>query len=286
LQHVIESILVQLVATYARKHGLRHLCLAGGVALNCVANGAIHERGLFSEIFVQPAAGDAGTSIGAAALANVKSGAGAQLEYANMYLGTAYSSGEIAAILARSKLKYQCLDSAEMSKVIARKLSEGKIGGVFHGRMESGPRALGNRSVIADPSHPGALEAINNIKEREMFRPIAPIVKDEAFDDFFVGKRCKYMLFTCKAKADVAHKISAVVHVDGTSRVQTVDRKTNAVIYSIIEEFEKLTRIPVIVNTSLNFKGQPIIESPIDAIGNFFTSGLDFMMLENFLLEK
>jgi len=165
-------------------------------------------------------------------------------------------------------------------------LAEDKIGGIFRGRMEAGPRALGNRSVIASPISENMLRRINILKGREMFRPIAPIVKADKFDQYFEGEKNEYMLFTCTVKNDVKKLIPAVTHVDNTSRVQIVTQNSNEFIYKLIDEFERITGVSVIINTSLNFKGQPIVETPIDAIGNFYTSGLDFIVIGNYLLVK
>ena len=193
---------------------------------------------------------------------------------------------EEEAGIKSAKLNYNYLPDKELIKLIASKIAEGKVGGIFRGRMEAGPRALGNRSVIASPKDSDMLERINHIKGREMFRPIAPIVKEERFDDFFVGEKNQYMLFTCTVKQDARDKIPAVTHVDYTSRVQTMTSKSNPFVYGILDEFEKLTEIPVIINTSLNFRGKPIVENPVEALGNFYSSGLDFLVIGNYFLEK
>ena len=178
------------------------------------------------------------------------------------------------------------MSDGELAKTVALKLAVGKIGGIFRGRMEAGPRALGNRSVLASPFPDDMLERINKIKGREMFRPIAPIVKEDCFDRYFTGAKNPYMLFTCHVREKMKSLIPAVTHVDGTSRVQTITPERNTFIYSILDEFEKKTGIPVIVNTSLNFQGKPIVENPTDAIGSFYSSGLDFLVIGNYYLEK
>ena len=286
LQSILEEIMINLLTYYRNKTGIKKLCMAGGISLNCVANGKIHDAEIFDEIFVQPASSDAGTSMGAAAFAWHKYKGETQIRFDNMYLGTEYSDNFIEKQIKAAKLNYRYLPDQDLAKIIASKMAEGKVGGIFRGRMEAGPRALGNRSVIASPSIDGMLETINNIKGREMFRPIAPIVKEERFDDFFIGKKNQYMLFTCKVKPEVKDKIPAVTHVDYTSRVQTMTSKSNPFVYGILDEFEKLTGIPVIINTSLNFRGKPIVENPVDALGNFYSSGLDFLVIGNYFLEK
>lgn len=286
MQTILEEIVVNLLSYYQKKTGIRKLCMAGGIALNCVANGKIYDTKLYDNIFVQPASSDAGTSMGAAALANFKLRRSIQVHFDNMYLGTEYSNDDIEKYIKEAKLKYKYYSNEDMAKVIAKRLSIGQIGGVFRGRMEAGPRALGNRSILASPIDRMMLARINSIKGREMFRPIAPIVKEDKFDDYFEGLKNQYMLFTCKVKKTAWNKIPSVTHVDNTSRVQTVTVESNPFIYLLLNEFEDLTGVPMIINTSFNFKGKPIVENPSDAIGSFFSSGLDFLAIGNYFLEK
>lgn len=233
LQSILEEILINLFTYYSNKTGIKNLCMAGGVSLNCVANGKISDAKIFDKIFVQPASSDAGTSMGAAALAWFKCTGNMQISFENMYLGTEYTDLFIEKQIKDSKLNYKHLSDKELVKVIAKNISAGKVGGIFRGRMEAGPRALGNRSVIANPNTENMLEKINNIKGREMFRPIAPIIKEEKFDDFFIGEKNQYMLFTCTVKPEVRNKIKAVTHVDFTSRVQTMTSESNPFVYNI-----------------------------------------------------
>lgn len=286
LQTILETILVKLFTYYRNKTGITNLCMAGGVALNCVANGKISDEKIFDRIFVQPASSDAGTSMGASALAYNKYKGNMQISFDNMYLGTEYKNEMIGKLISDAKLKASFLNDDGMVVEAAKRMADGQIGGIFRGRMEAGPRALGNRSVIASPAPSDMLKRINNIKGREMFRPIAPIVKEDKFEDFFIGEKNQYMLFTCTVRNDRASCIPAVTHVDKSSRVQTVTMQSNKFIYSLIDEFERITGLPVIINTSLNFRGKPIVENPTDAIGSFYSSGLDFLILGNYLLEK
>lgn len=286
LQTILEKILIKLFVYYRKKTGISNLCMAGGVALNCVANGKISGERIFDNIFVQPASSDAGTSMGAAALAYYKLKGEMQISFDSMYLGTEYSNNFIGKLISGAKLKASLLSDEDLVAEAAKRMAQGQIGGVFRGRMEAGPRALGNRSVIASPAPTDMLERINMIKGREMFRPIAPIVKEDKFDDYFVGEKNQYMLFTCTVKNEIANLIPAVTHVDNSSRVQTVTKQSNKFMYFLIDEFEKITGLSVIVNTSLNFRGKPIVENPMDAIGSFYSSGLDFLILGNYLLEK
>lgn len=286
LQSILEEILLNLFRFYRNKTGIRKLCMAGGIALNCVANGKIHDAGIFDDIFVQPAASDAGTAMGSAALLWFQRTGQMQISFDSMYLGTAYGNEEIEQQLHAAKLNYKRLSDRELAETVALKLADGKIGGIFRGKMEAGPRALGNRSVIASPCPHDMLERINKMKGREMFRPIAPIVKENCFHRFFTGAQNPYMLFTCHVRNEVQTLIPAVTHVDGTSRVQTVTPEINPFIYDILDLFERKTGIPVIVNTSLNFRGKPIVENPTDAIGSLYSSSLDFLVIGNFYLEK
>lgn len=287
LQTILEDIIIKMMKYYRNKTEIHNLCMAGGIALNCVANGKLYDAHIFDNIFVQPASSDAGTSIGAAALYHAKCNPQSpQIKYDNMYLGSSYSNEQILRAITEAKVPYRYMEDDALAALAAGYIAEGKVGGIFKGRMETGPRALGNRSVIASPIPDNMLERINQIKGREMFRPIAPIVKEDKFDEYFYGAKNEYMLFTCNVKEEAKQRIPAVTHVDLTSRVQIVSLRTNQFIYRLIDEFEKLTGVAVIINTSLNFKGQPIVESPIDAIGNFYTSGLDFIVIGNYLLEK
>lgn len=286
LQTILEKVLINLFTYYREKTGISNLCMAGGVSLNCVANGKIADAKIFDRIFVQPASSDAGTAMGAAALAYHKLKGQMQISFENMYLGTEYTNETIGKMISDAKLKAKFLKDDELAAEAAKRMAAGQIGGLFRGRMEAGPRALGNRSVIASPGPSDMLKRINNIKGREMFRPIAPIVKEDRFDDYFIGEKNPYMLFTCTVRENVAQAIPAVTHVDRSSRVQTVTKESNEFVYSLIDEFERITGLPVIVNTSLNFRGKPIVENPTDAIGSFYSAGLDFLILGNYLLEK
>jgi len=286
LQSIIEEIVINILKYYREKLNVKCLCMAGGVALNCVMNGKIYDSKIFEKMFVQPVSSDAGTSMGAAALAYYKYSGNMQILWDNMYLGREYSNEYIKNILSAAKLNFVYYSDCELAKVLALKLSSGQIGGLFRGRMEAGPRALGNRSIIANPIPQDTLKRINGLKGREMFRPIAPIVKEDSFDSYFEGKKNRYMLYTCRVKREVQELIPAITHVDLTSRVQTVAIESNPFLYMLLDEFQKISKMPILVNTSLNFRGKPIIESPADAIGSFFSSGLDFMVIGNFLLEK
>lgn len=287
VQYVLEDILCKLLSYYRTKTGVKNLCMAGGVALNCVANGRIHNERIFDEIFVQPASDDSGTALGAAALLYYDTkGNKEKLSFNSAYLGTGHSASKIKGLLEKAGLAFQAYSDSDLAEIVCDKLREEQIGGVFRGRMEFGPRALGNRSLIASPRNRDMLERINAIKGREMFRPIAPMIRDVDFDEYFEGCRNEYMLFTCYVKEHARARIPAVTHVDHSARVQVVTRKQNNFIYELLGKCGEKLGVPVLVNTSLNFKGEPIIEDPEKMIMYFQSSPLDFLIMENFLVCK
>ncbi|MCY0933934.1 carbamoyltransferase [Streptomyces sp. H34-S4] len=282
----LEQALVHIATHHARTTGLRRLCLAGGTFLNCVANGRLAALGLFDEIFVQPAASDAGTALGAAALSSLRRGGPAQLSWPSMALGTGYDDTELANAITQAGLTARTLDPAAMAERLAQRLSEGAVCAVFRGRMEFGPRALGMRSLLASPLDPGMRDRLNALKGREDFRPVAPIVAEEAFGRYFEGRRDPYMLFTSRVLPDVREKIPSAVHADGTARVQSVPQDRDPFLHEVLTAFERRTGHPVLINTSFNVRGKPIIESPLDALGCFQTSQIECLAMGSHLLEK
>jgi carbamoyltransferase len=267
--------------------GSRKLCLAGGVALNCKANGELLRSGLIDDIYVQPAAGDDGTCIGAALAVYQRLGmATPRKPVGHSYLGHEFGNESIEQVLKTYKLSYRRLSNAPGKA--AELLAQNHLIGWFQGRMEFGPRALGNRSILADPCQAENRDRVNEaVKFREGWRPFAPSVLAEKahlyFQDF---KPSPYMILSFWADKDRARKIPAVVHVDGSCRVQSVERETNPRYYELIQEFEKLTGVPIVMNTSFNLKGDPIVCSPRDAIQTFYTSGLDDLVMGDFLVSK
>ncbi|MDX1960483.1 MAG: carbamoyltransferase [Leptospiraceae bacterium] len=317
IQEVTEDIVLKLVANVQKETGNENLCLAGGVALNCVANGKILKKKIFKDIWIQPAAGDAGGALGAALSVHY--------QYKNKprqivskkdfmkgsYLGPKFSSIEIKNFLDSIGAKYTEFDNEEIQiKKIAELLASGNVFGYFKGRMEFGPRALGGRSIIGDPTNRKMQSVMNlKIKYRESFRPFAPAVLAEKVEDFFDFPKDKvspYMLLVADvqpkhriqmteeenklfgiAKLNVPKSnIPAITHVDYSARIQTVHKDTNPHFYSLIHEFEKITKVPVLVNTSFNVRGEPIVGSPADAYRCFMRTEMDFLVLENFLLDK
>ncbi|HEX7079857.1 MAG TPA: carbamoyltransferase C-terminal domain-containing protein [Gammaproteobacteria bacterium] len=286
LQLVLEETVLELAGWLRRETGAENLCLAGGVALNCVMNAKLRDSGLFRRIWVQPAAGDAGTALGAALWIDWRHNGGTRgYRMDDVYLGPEFSPAEIESSLRRGKLLYRRMD--DVAEECAALLAADKIVGWFQGRMEFGPRALGARSILASPISPDMQRRLNDIKDREDFRPVAPAVLEEDVAEWFVnGERSPFMLFVFDVAADKADRIPAVRHVDGTARVQTVSRAQHPLYYDLLKAFRRRTGVPVLVNTSLNTRGRPIVCTPHDAIECFWTSPLDALVIGPWLLEK
>jgi len=289
LQKVTNEIMVKLANSLHRETGLTNLCLAGGVALNCVANGKIWEETPFQNIFIQPAAGDDGGAVGVAFyIWNSILGNPRKFIWSHNYWGPQFANEEIKSFLDNKNIPYQELNPREIAKKTAELIVDGNIVGWYQGRMEWGPRALGNRSVLADARNKNMKELVNKmIKFREEFRPFAPSILEE-----YAGQYLKmdipspYMLFTTEVKEDKKSKIPAVTHVDGSTRHQTVTKEQNSLYYDLIENFYKLTGVPVILNTSFNLRSEPIVCTPAEAYLCFMRSGLDYLVLGNYLLIK
>tara|TARA_Y100000816_G_scaffold92326_1_gene63884 strand:- start:20 stop:1855 length:1836 start_codon:yes stop_codon:yes gene_type:complete len=312
IQAVTEEIVIRLTKNIANEYKIKNLCLAGGVALNCVANGKILKEKLFDNIWIQPAAGDAGGSLGAALaywyheLKKPRENFTDQMKGA--YLGPKYSDKHIEDQLNILKGKYNKKTSNEISSIIAKELSNSKTVGWFQGRMEFGPRALGGRSILADPRSEKMQKELNlKIKFRESFRPFAPSVLREEVNNWFeLNYDSPYMLLVSDVKKDkqiaMSEKdkklfgidklnikrstIPAITHVDYSARIQTVHKETNPKFYNLLIEFNKTTGCPVIVNTSFNVRGEPIVCSVKDAFNCFMGTNLDILVIEDFILMK
>ncbi|MEA3085067.1 MAG: carbamoyltransferase [Paraburkholderia sp.] len=290
LQRVLEETVLQLAGWLHQQTGLSRLSMAGGVALNCVMNSALRDAGPFSDVWVQPAAGDAGTALGAALWIDYRerSARGDRRRHWVMdhaYLGPEYSEAEIEQFLSWSKVPHRRL--ADIAGETADLLADGKVIGWYQGRTEFGPRALGARSILASPVDPHMQARLNEIKDREDFRPVAPVVMEEHANEWFVdGKVAPFMLFVFDVRAEKAGRIPAVRHVDGTARVQTVNRAQHALYYDLLDAFRQRTGVPILVNTSFNTRGEPMVNSPRDAVESFWTSPLDALVIGPFLVEK
>ncbi|HLX09828.1 MAG TPA: carbamoyltransferase N-terminal domain-containing protein [Thermoanaerobaculia bacterium] len=301
LQAVLEEVLLEKVRHLHAHTGAADLCMAGGVALNCVANGRIRREGPFARLFVQPAAGDAGACLGAAALAHADllgekagdaapaaGGAWRPEPLRHVFLGPRWSAGEIAALLAAAELP--AIDfrgrEAELLAAVAERLARRQVVGWFHGALELGPRALGGRSLLANPQDPEARPRLNRlIKQREAFRPFAPsVLAEHAAEHFELDHPSPFMLETCRVRSPFA--LPAVTHVDGSARPQTVDAADAPRFAALLREVGRRTGCPILVNTSFNTRGEPIVASPVDALIAMARSGIDALVLEDFLIDR
>jgi carbamoyltransferase len=287
VQDACEIAMMSVVKLALEKTKSKNLCLAGGVALNSKANGKIDASGAIERIFVQPAASDDGVALGAA-LAPYLDGNG-RLPNKPMrhgYWGPSFDDQSIAKALLTYKIRHTKLSDPAASA--AQLLSEGKILGWFEGRMEFGPRALGSRSIIADPRDPEMNTKVNNaVKFREWWRPFAPSFKKEIAPEYLESAYdSPFMILTAQVRPEKRSVIPSVTHVDGSARPQTVEREINPLYYRLIDEFGKITGVPVIMNTSFNLRGEAIVHSPTDALRTFFSSGMDALVIGSFLIEK
>jgi carbamoyltransferase len=290
LQALLEEVLLDKVAYLAREVGSPNLCMAGGVALNCVANARILREGPFERFFVQPAAGDSGGCLGAAALAWIeRTGArhtGEPLEH--VYLGPRYDSREVGRLIAATGIP--ALDftgrESELLEAAVDRLAAGRVVAWFQGAMELGPRALGARSLLADPRDPGMRERLNRqVKKREGFRPFAPIVlRERAAEHLDLDHASPFMLETCQVRSPLA--LPAITHVDGSARPQTVDRAVAPRLAGLLDAFAARTGCPILLNTSFNVRGEPVVCSPVDALICMAVSGLDSLVLEDYVIDR
>ena len=287
VQDACETAMMNVTKFAIEKTGCRNVCLAGGVALNSKANGKIAASGMVNRIFVQPAASDDGVALGAA-LAPYLDGGGKLPNRAmrHGYWGPSFDDESVEAALRTYKLR--CAKLADPACTAAEFLSQGKILGWFQGRMEFGPRALGSRSILADPRDPEMNAKVNNaVKFREWWRPFAPSMKKEAATEYLESATdSPFMILTAQVRPEKRGVIPAVTHVDGSARPQTVEKEINPLYWRLIDEFGKRTGVPVVMNTSFNLRGEAIVHTPTDAIRTFFSSGMDALVIGGFLIEK
>jgi len=289
LQKFVEDILILIARNLYDSTKIDKLCLGGGVFLNCVANQKIIENTPFKELYIQPAAGDSGGALGVAAyLYHSVFKKPRVFPLKDVFLGPDFSSKQIKTTLINKGINFKEMEDTELSKHIAQKIQENKIIGWFQGRMEFGPRALGNRSILANPCNPKMKELLNSrVKGREGFRPYAPAILEERVGDFFEAKQFSpFMLISALVKEEKRNVVPAITHVDGSARVQIVSKETNPKFWSLIKEFDNLTGIPIVINTSFNLKGEPIVCGPDDALKDFLGTQMDVLVLNNFVLEK
>ena len=290
-----EELLVGMARNLRQLTGQSKLCIAGGVGLNSVANSRILRETGFDGIFVQPAAGDGGGSLGAALWAyNTLLGKPRAFRMDHAYWGQQYGPGEIRSFLNGMNIPHQVFEQEDqlLDRVVDL-LKSGKVIGWYQGRFEWGPRALGNRSIIADPGNPDMKDIVNTkIKFREPYRPFAPSVLSERAEDYFELENAaghypaRYMLYVVPVKENQKEKLPAITHVDGTGRLQTVFRDQSPRYYKLIDRFGQATGVPVILNTSFNLRGEPIVTTPANAFNTFSKSEMDALVLDNFVIDK
>ena len=292
-QKVLEDIILKMVNHIHSKTKMKNLCIGGGVALNGVANYKILKEGPFENIHIPPSPGDAGSAVGAAQYLyyvyhkNPKDTSdNTQLIKENVYVGPSFTNKEIKTFLDSENISYESFDETTLLKKTAQLIADGNIVGWYQGKMEWGPRALGNRSILADPRNGKMKDILNEkIKHRESFRPFAPSIMEEYASDYFdIDVSSPYMLMVAKVKQP--DKIPAVTHVDGTGRLQTVSAESNPLYYNLIREFYSITNIPVIINTSMNVMGEPIVNTPEQAYGMIVKTDMDYLIMGNYLVSK
>lgn len=292
IQLVLEEIILKICKALTREYKFDNLCLAGGVALNCVANGKIYKEKLFKNIWIQPAAGDAGGALGAALAAYYLHHNELRViepadSMGGAYLGPEFSNQEIEIFLKSKNISYYQYNDTDLNNTVSAQLSDGKVVGWFQGRMEFGPRALGNRSILADARSPHMQKTLNlKIKYRESFRPFAPAVLEEEVENWFELKApSPYMLLTAPVK-EKNRTLPAITHLDFSARIQSVSLKTNFKFYNLLHAFNKKTQTPILINTSFNIRGEPIVCTPADAYRCFLGTEMDILVLGNFVLLK
>ena len=292
-QKVLEEIMLRMANHVHKKTGMKNLCLGGGVALNGVANYRILKEGPFENVHIPPSPGDGGSAIGCAqysyfchAKNKRRREHNAERIQNNIYVGPSYSNDEIKSFLDTNKIQYKFLATDLLLKTTAKLISEGNIVGWFQGKMEWGPRTLGNRSILADPRDPKMKDILNEkIKHRELFRPFAPSILEEYVSEYFeLDIPSPYMLLVAKIKKP--EKIPAVTHVDGTGRLQTVSKHVNSLYHSLINEFYKITDVPVVINTSMNVRGEPIVNTPEQAHAMILKTEMDYIMMGNYMIQR
>lgn len=289
VQQSLERSLEALWRYAKEQTGSRHLCLAGGVSLNCSANGRLAALGIYDDVFVQPASSDAGTSLGAALEVDVQLGPGQTVPFVQEHAqwGPAFSDDEIAAALDAAGVDYERVDGPALAGRVATLLADDHVVGWYQGRAEIGPRALGARSILGNPARRSTANRINVMKGRELWRPLAPSVTEEAYSTYFDGpQRSRFMLVAVQVRPEHRHALAAVTHVDGTARPQAVSRRHNPRYWEVLDHVGSLTGHPVVLNTSFNVAGEPIVHTPAQAIADFLGTSMDALAIGNHLARK
>ena len=293
-QKVLEDIMLKMVNHVHKKTGMKNLCLGGGVALNGVANYRILKEGPFESVHIPPSPGDGGSAVGCAQYLyyihkkqrRIIVQDHAKRIQENVYVGPSFSNDEIKSFLEENNIDYEYLTREQLLQTTAKLISEQNVVGWYQGKIEWGPRALGNRSILADPRDSKMKDVLNEkIKHRELFRPFAPSILEEYVSEYFdLNIPSPYMLFVAKVKKP--DKIPAVTHVDGTGRLQTVSREANPLYYDLINDFYKITGVPVVVNTSMNVRGEPIVNTPEQAYAMIIKTEMDYIMMGNYMIQR
>ena len=293
-QKVLEDIMLKMVNHVHKKTGMKNLCLGGGVALNGVANYRILKEGPFESVHIPPSPGDGGSAVGCAQYLyyihkkqrRIIVQDHAKRIQENVYVGPSFSNDEIKSFLEENNIDYEYLTREQLLQTTAKLISEQNVVGWYQGKIEWGPRALGNRSILADPRDSKMKDILNEkIKHRELFRPFAPSILEEYVSEYFdLNIPSPYMLFVAKVKKP--DKIPAVTHVDGTGRLQTVSREANPLYYDLINDFYKITGVPVVVNTSMNVRGEPIVNTPEQAYAMIIKTEMDYIMMGNYMIQR
>jgi carbamoyltransferase len=289
IQEFTEQTLISLLTNIRGKYGDRRLCLSGGVFLNCVANHKLLKARLFDEVFILPACGDDGHAMGAAFggyLSTHSGPIGCTDQFP--YIGLNYSEAEIVSSLESFELNWRAFDETTLAEYVAERLAAGDVIGLLRGRTEVGPRALCHRSILLDPRRKNGKDYLNlHVKFREAFRPYAPVVTAEAQFKFFdLAAPSPYMLLACDVREEYRSQLPAITHVDGTARVQAIERLREPFMHALLVQFERRTGVPVLLNTSFNLAGEPIVETPTDAIRTFLRTKIDVLVIDGFVVER
>lgn len=289
VQSFVEKTVISIISAYVRKYKARNICVAGGLFLNCLTNHKLVENLDVDNIFFLPSSGDDGQALGSAYYAYIHEfGYDDKFQIDLPYLGLEYSDKEIKTAIEAKNLKYKEYTDSELASVLAEHISRNKIVAISRGRTEIGPRALCHRSILANPADPQMKDILNNrVKHREPFRPFAPTVTEEDQFVFFDLKASSpYMLLAADVKEEYRDKLASITHVDNTARVQAVSQATDPFIYSLLIELKKRIGFPVVLNTSFNVAGEPIVESPLDALNTFLSTNIDVLVIGNYMIEK
>lgn len=285
LQESLENTLVKITQEITDQTGNNNLCLAGGVALNCKANGTLIAQDFVKNIYVQPAAGDDGGALGSALQVYASLGYKPKFKMEHAYWGPEFSNDEIKSELKQSGFSYEYHD--DISGTAAELIGKHEIVGWFQGRMEVGPRALGNRSILSNPTTKKMTDKVNDVKRRERWRPLAPSILEEAMGEYFENPYpSPFMILSFQVKDNKIKEVPAIVHVDGSTRPQSVTKRTNRRYYDLIKNFEKISSTPIVMNTSFNDRGEPIVCTPKEALNTFKKSQLKYLAIGNFLVKK